>query len=220
MSPRAPSKQQRTYEVLRSRIMDGRYGPGYRLVIDAIARELEVSPMPVREAIRRLEAEGWVVYVRNTGAMVAEVDHGVWIETMSTMAILEGYATGLSAPFLGPSQLEELAAMNAEMAAAVEDFDLMRVAQINRGFHDAIYARCPSAHLRGLLAATQERLDAVRGTVFAAIPTRGAASVKEHERLLRMIADGCDERTIELVARDHKLHTVATYEQRMVQAAG
>jgi DNA-binding FadR family transcriptional regulator len=52
----APGKQERTYAILRSRILDGTYGPGQRLVIDALARDLAVSPMPVREAIRRLEA--------------------------------------------------------------------------------------------------------------------------------------------------------------------
>ena len=61
------SKQERVYVVLRGRLFDGTYGPGHRLVIDALARELEVSPMPVREAIRRLEAEGLVDYQRNQG---------------------------------------------------------------------------------------------------------------------------------------------------------
>lgn len=171
--------------------------------------------MPVREAIRRLEAEGWVVYVRNTGAMVASVDHSSWIDAMSTMAILEGYATALSAPFLGPNELGELADLNQMMAAGVDDFEPGRVAQANRAFHDAIYARCPNDHLRGLLEATQERLDTMRSTIFGFVPMRGKSSVEEHEQLLRLLADADDAAAIERVARDHKLHAVAAYRDHL-----
>ena len=44
------SKHERAYQIIRSRIIDGTYGSGYRLVLDALAREFEISPMPVREA--------------------------------------------------------------------------------------------------------------------------------------------------------------------------
>jgi DNA-binding GntR family transcriptional regulator len=70
------TKQQRVYETLRERILTGAYGPGYRLVFDAAAVELGVSTVPVREAIRRLEAEGLVVYRPNVGAQVAPADPG------------------------------------------------------------------------------------------------------------------------------------------------
>ena len=90
-----PSKQERTYAILRSRILDGTYGPGQRLVIDALARDLDVSPMPVREAIRRLEAEGWLTYQRHQGAQVAPLDEAGWMEALTTLAVLEGYATAL-----------------------------------------------------------------------------------------------------------------------------
>ena len=66
------SKHERAYLLIRSRILDGSYTPGSRLVIDALAGELGISPVPVREAIRRLEAEGKVVYRHNAGARVAE----------------------------------------------------------------------------------------------------------------------------------------------------
>ena len=72
-SPRA-TKQQRVYETIRERILSGTYGPGYRVVIDGLATELGVSALPVREAIRRLEAEGLIVYRPNVGAQVAP-DH-------------------------------------------------------------------------------------------------------------------------------------------------
>ena len=62
MATSAPTKQQQLYEALRERILSGAYGPGFRVVIDQIAAEFAVSALPVREAIRRLEAEGLIVY--------------------------------------------------------------------------------------------------------------------------------------------------------------
>src|SRR3989441_8406502 len=68
------NKHEQAYSIMRERIFNGTYVPGYRLVIDALARELGISPVPIREAIRRLEAEGWVEYRANAGAQVAAVD--------------------------------------------------------------------------------------------------------------------------------------------------
>ena len=70
-------KQEQTYARLRDRILTGVYAPGQKLSIKTIANEMGMSPMPVREAIRRLEAEGWVVYERYQGA---DAD-GSWLVT-------------------------------------------------------------------------------------------------------------------------------------------
>ncbi|MFI9593218.1 GntR family transcriptional regulator [Nonomuraea sp. NPDC052265] len=68
------SKAELSYEILRSRILDGTYGPGYQLVMDRLAREIGVSTIPLREALRRLQSDGLVEVVRNLGARVAVFD--------------------------------------------------------------------------------------------------------------------------------------------------
>lgn len=214
---RAPSKQERTYAVLRERILDGTYGPGYRLVIDAIARELEVSPMPVREAIRRLEAEGWVIYQANQGAQVAPLDEGSWKEVMLTLALLEGYATATAAPHITAADLKKLRQINRKMRAAIDDLDLMQVAHHNHEFHELIYERCPNAYLRRELEVTMELLNTLRSTIFIYIPTRGNASATEHEALIDLIESGAEPARIERQARAHKLRTVEAYEKRLAE---
>lgn len=216
---RAPSKQERTYAVLRERILDGTYGPGYRLVIDAIARELEVSPMPVREAIRRLEAEGWVIYRANQGAQVAPLDEGSWKEVMTTLALLEGFATAEAAPFVRASDLKKLRSTNRKMRSAIEKLDLMQVSHFNHEFHALIYERCPNSYLRRELRGTMELLNTLRSTVFVYIPTRGNQSAAEHEQILEMIESGADPAKIERHARRHKLATVKAYEERLAEGA-
>src|ERR1700741_1446403 len=89
----AVNKQERTYTILRDRIHSGNIAPLARLNIDALARELGVSPIPVREALRRLEAEGWVQFTPNVGPVVCPVESTTWEQTMITRAILEGVAS-------------------------------------------------------------------------------------------------------------------------------
>ena len=97
--PRANvSKAEASYALLRERILDGTYGPGYRLVLDQLARETGVSTIPLREALRRLQSDGFVQVVRNVGARVAEFDSSRVEHTLHVLARLEGYATAVAAP--------------------------------------------------------------------------------------------------------------------------
>jgi DNA-binding GntR family transcriptional regulator len=211
-----PSKQERTYAILRSRILDGTYGPGQRLVIDALARDLAVSPMPVREAIRRLEAEGWLTYQRHQGAQVAPLDEAGWMEALTTLAVLEGYATALSAPHLDAADLAHAREINAGMREALEALDVMAVSERNLAFHHALTERCPNGYLRRELATIQERLNTLRSSIFMFIPMRGRVSIDEHEKLVAMIERGDD---VEHFAREHKLHTVEAFRARLAEAA-
>ncbi|HET8840170.1 MAG TPA: GntR family transcriptional regulator, partial [Ktedonobacteraceae bacterium] len=113
------NKQERTYTTIRRRIMDGIYAPGYRLNIDALAREFGVSKVPIREAIRRLEAEGWVVSNRNSSPQVAQIDLSQWESSMSILALLEGYASALAAEHLQEQEYTQLWQINAEMQQAL-----------------------------------------------------------------------------------------------------
>ena len=83
----AITKQERAYRTIRERILSGAYGPGYRVVIDTLAVELGVSAVPVREAIRRLEAEGLIVYRPNAGAQVAPAEPGLYDEELTVLAL-------------------------------------------------------------------------------------------------------------------------------------
>src|SRR6266545_15849 len=119
----AGTKQESVYQAVRERILSGAYGPGYRVVIDALAEEFKVSALPVREAIWRLEAEGLVIYRPNVGAQVAPADPGMFDDEMSVLAVLEGYATALAAPNLRKTDVKRLRDINERMVGAMEELD-------------------------------------------------------------------------------------------------
>jgi DNA-binding GntR family transcriptional regulator len=204
------NKQERTYEILRDRIHNGAYPPMARLNIDALAREFGVSPIPVREALRRLEAQGWVQFKPNAGAIVSPVDATSWEQAMVALAILEGAATAEAQRHLRKSDFTRLRKIAATMQS--QD-DPVRFGQLNRRLHQAIVARCGNAWLLDLLSQTHDRLDRVRSTMFAYLPERTAEATREHARLIELLESG-DPAEVERYARWHKLQTVEAYRAR------
>jgi DNA-binding GntR family transcriptional regulator len=205
------TKQERVYRAIRERILSGAYGPGYRVVIDALASEFGVSALPVREAIRRLEAEGLVIFRPNAGAHVAPADPTLFDQEMTVLAVLEGYATALAAPHLGKAEIKRLSAITDSMVDAIGRLDPLTFGRLNQEFHAVIYEHCPNAALVDLLSDVAARLDAIRRTVFIQIPYRGTESVAEHRRLITLLADGAPVGKIEAAAREHKLNTVESF---------
>lgn len=209
------SKSEQAYQAIKSGIIDGRYSAGYRLVLAQLAEELDISAVPVREAIRRLEAEGYVVFTRNKGAQVADVDPHEYAETMEVLAHLEGAATALSAPNLSAQQIARARAINTEMADSIAEFDPAQFTRLNLEFHRLVNCECTNTHLVELLDREQERLTMVRRNTYSFVPSRATDSVREHEEILKLIEAGAPAVEIELAARDHKLHTLEQFIARM-----
>ncbi len=104
------------YERVRTAIVEGEFAPGQRLIEQRIAEQYELSRTPVREAIRRLEAEGLVVSVRHRGAIVREVSLDEVEDLYELRARLESYAAELAAARATPEQRIALADAAAQFA--------------------------------------------------------------------------------------------------------
>ncbi len=205
---RSESKSQQAYRYVRDRIDDGRFVPGYRLVLAQIAAELGVSVVPVREAIRRLEAEGLVTFERNVGAKVALLKETEYLHTMQTLALVEGFATALAAPFLTAEQLERARKVNGELRRTLHDFDPHRFTELNREFHAALFEACPNPHVLELVDRGWNRMKVLRDSSFSFVPGRARESVAEHDEIVELIASGADATTVELAARRHRTATL------------
>ncbi|WP_433868922.1 GntR family transcriptional regulator [Saccharopolyspora sp. CA-218241] len=209
----ATSKSQLAYEWLHERIVSHRFTPGYRLVLSQIANELKVSTVPVREAIRRLEAEGLVTFEKNIGAQVAMVDEGEYVATMQTLAVVEGAATGFSAPLLTADDLAGAREVNQRMRECLQHFDPRRFTELNEEFHAVLFARCPNEHITDLVHRGWNRMRMLRGSTFSFVPGRAVESVAEHEQLVALIEDGSDPVEVELAARRHRTATLDAFRQ-------
>jgi DNA-binding GntR family transcriptional regulator len=208
---RTQSKSRAAYDWIKTRIARREYTPGYRLVLGSIAAELDMSVVPVREALRQLEAEGLVTFERNVGARVAMVDESQYAFSMQTLAVLEGAATALSARALTPDDLRRARDINDRMVASLDHFDPGAFTALNHEFHATLYAACPNLRLLDLVNAEWGRLGNLRNSTFAFVPGRAQESVREHAEIVALIESGAEPAEIETAARLHRSATLDAY---------
>lgn len=207
----AVSKSEQAYESIRNRILSGEYASGHRLVLSRIADDLGISVVPVREAIRRLEAEALLTFERNVGATVAGIDPTEYRYTMQVLSIVESAATALSLPTISADDLAEAHRINDAMKECLARFDPVRFTSLNHDFHQVLYRSCPNPHLLDLVHRGWNRLNALRSSTFNYIPDRAAKSVAEHEQLLLLIESGSTPDVVEGAARAHRSATLDAY---------
>lgn len=201
------SKADHAYESILQAIQGGEHHPGDRLVIERLARQLGVSVVPIREAIRRLESDGYVTFTRNVGATVTTIDLKRYPETIETVAALEGFALGLAVPHLTVADLRKAREVNEKLRASLATFDPTKFSQLNRRFHQILFTACPNRHILAILEREWALLETTRRSAFKYIPERAAKSVDEHDTLLDMIGTGRSGIEIELYTREHRMAT-------------
>lgn len=206
-----PNKRQVAYEVIRKRIIEGVYVPGQRIIIDQIAKEVGSSHIPVREAIHQLESEELIEYTPNTGAVVKGANDDIYKESLQVLALLEGYATAISTPYLTTQALETLKDYNQEMKESLSQFDFEKIGELNRTFHFSIYSYCPNQYLIKNIEQLWDRIDAVRKTRSSFALKRTPKSIEEHDQLIDILQGDKNLIKVENLARQHKLNTLQTF---------
>ena len=138
----------RVTDALREAILAGRLAPGSRVRQEELAEEFGISRIPVREALRRLEAEGLVVLVPNSGAWISKLDRDECIEIYKIRERLEPMALAESCPYLSEETLRRL----ADLASSIEQTrDSDEFLRLDREFHLLSYEGAPMPHLRQMI---------------------------------------------------------------------
>lgn len=207
-------KTQQAYEFILAKILDGAYRPGDRVVIDRVAVELNLSIIPVREAIRQLEADGFVQTIPYSGAIVQLMNDCDYEETQWVLSILDGGAAFLAAKAMTEQDIDELEKVNDAMQEALDNFEFEEVGELNKKFHEIIYQRCGNSYLVDRLRMTWQRLAQVRKAVFSFVPRRAKESIQEHKELIQLFKESAPPEKIEEFARRHKLRMLSAVKRR------
>jgi DNA-binding GntR family transcriptional regulator len=205
------SKSQQAYRFIKERISGQDFTPGYRLVLGSIAKDLDMSVVPVREAIRQLEAEGLVTFERNVGAHVSMVDDSAYRFSMQALGILEAAATALAARHLTDDDVRRARAVNDRMIETLDHFDPRSFTALNHEFHAILYSKCANPRMLELVSAEWGRLGHLRDSTFSFVPGRAQQSVAEHEEILVLIEQRAPLGEIEKAARRHRSATLDAY---------
>jgi DNA-binding GntR family transcriptional regulator len=205
----APSKTQAVYDYILEHIISGHFPAGSGLHIGQLAEQTGVSLIPVREALRRLEADGVVKVEHHRGAKVASLTQRDYEEIMEAQAVIEGVATAMSAPHLSAEELQLARTYNAEMDAASDRGDMHGYHESSLKFHELLHSHCPNTYLIDALTKSNFRVGAVQAARIGFTTDITKRLSDDHLEILEMIANRAPANEIELFAREHRLRTMA-----------
>lgn len=174
------------YETIRGRIASGALAPGAPLREEDLAEVCGVSRTPVREALRRLEAELFVRRDQGSRAFVADWTTDDVDEMFALRALLEAHAAARAAPRITPAELDDLRAVNDQLIAAIDapgGPDITGFLAANRAFHDGVIAAAASPRLAAILAQLIEQ-PVVRRTARLYDRAQLGRSAAEHGELM------------------------------------
>ncbi len=194
-------------------IIEGRLLGGESLREEWLARQFEVSRIPIREALRLLETEGWVVFLRNKGASVAPLSIDEALEIYDILASLECTALRLAIPHHTLATLGR--AEEALYTAATTGVD-----DVNRNtnFHLALYAPAQRPILLNLIERQRQRIQRYLRLYFA-LPKYKQQTEREHAEILQVCVKPNVTRAVALLER-HLLQTgeiLAHYLEEQIQ---
>ncbi|MFE6101344.1 GntR family transcriptional regulator [Streptomyces laurentii] len=204
---RPPTAQQFVLTELRRAITTGELRPGDPIRQDALAARLDVSRVPLREALKTLEAEGLVVHHVHRGYFVAELSLADLEEIYRIRRILETEAV-LAALARRPDGLAgTLERIQREVERAADAGDVSAMAEANRRFHFVLVEASGMPRLVRLIATLWDATDAYRALYYAEDPHR-ALAVDEHRAVVAAVAAG-DPAALVRWLDEHRDHAVA-----------
>lgn len=136
------SKNEYAYQRLKEEITSGVFIPGEKLVVGSISKRYQVSPMPVRNAINKLQSEGFVAVTPMCGAHVHVWNYDTFCSLMQISTVLEKTASRLAAHYVTEEILEELRSICKKMESAGLSRNFQLYEQYNHSFHFLIYRQC------------------------------------------------------------------------------
>jgi DNA-binding GntR family transcriptional regulator len=187
------------YARLRDAIREGRFRPGERVMENEVAEWLQVSRTPVRDAIRRLEAEGILQHESRSGLVVARLDRQAVMELYVMRETLEGTAARLCARHASDMELQDLLDLVERERQLAGNFEAL--ARHNQRFHQAIHRGAHNRYLEKSLAAVNDSMWLL-GTPLMLLPHRAQTAATEHAELVAAI-ERHDPDQAEEAARRH-----------------
>lgn len=210
------SKAGFAYETIRRKIIDGAYQPGYRLRLSELASELDLSEMPVREALRLLQKDGLVILRLHCGAEVARLSFQRGRDLTEARMALERAAA-----------LAALPHHSADLIAAIERLHLamervalrpVKFAVRNRAFCTALFAPCPNSFLRQQIEELWDQVwQASSTSVFEAMSHRVKETIDENRLILDHLRKG-DARHLAMTLDRRMTSTIAAWDGAVERA--
>ncbi len=205
-------------DYIRNAILSGRLVAGARIDQHAIADQLGVSIIPVRESLRQLEAEGLIEKRPYRGAFVAALSMTELMDIYLTREALEELATRLAVARMTAETLDNLESLLAEMEGATAAGDRVALFDLNATFHFTLYMTSQNAILCQLIEGLWERSTVYRRR-FTFMPERAAQALAEHKKILAACRRGDQEASGNAV-RENVAQTTRAISEELRRTSG
>lgn len=180
----------RIYGAIKQQIVDGRYGPGARITEQQVAAEFKTSRTPVREAMRLLVADGFVLFKPNSGTVVREWTQEQMRQLFDARVLIESEIAAAAALHVTEPELAQLARLQRDIeksGRARAGADMTRIGQLNREFHRVVAQAGRSERLVAMLASAME-MPVVQHTFQRYTPPQLQRSFAHHRELIDALA--------------------------------
>lgn len=203
------SKNEQVYEYLHTQILHGDLAPGSKLVIDQIARQLGVSQIPVREAIFRLESDGFVTFETHVGAKVSEIRAKEIREVFQVLEAMEVMSGRAACVLISKDQIKWLEKLTKDMAQVTGDPNQWSLH--NKEFHQYICDIAETGLVKKVLREALDHWDRLRHYYVKEVSARRVKYAQyEHEQLIRALKKRDADR-FEAIVRKHNQESLRAY---------
>ncbi|MGZ2256022.1 GntR family transcriptional regulator [Roseobacter sp. A03A-229] len=202
------SSGETAYEALLAAIREGVYLPGDRLREEDVGERLKLSRTPVREALRRLEADQIVEHRPRIGAVVRRLEHAEVVELYEMRVVFERTAAELAVKHGTEAEFDALDDLNQEIAA--ERGNPARAAAINQEFHRGLYLACRNRFLLEAARALNNSLLLLGPTTFTD-EARIETVVRQHQTIIDALRSG----DVEAAGAAAEAHLQTSLRQRL-----
>jgi len=202
MDKTGKSAADKVYEEIRDAITFSRLKPGERLLENKLCEEFKVSRTPLREALRKLQAQGYITGEKNRGAIVRKTSIGEVEELYSILSLLEPYSAGKAAKWRNKKDITRLEKIFNHMSTNLKKDDYRLWVRDNDDFHNFIHLISPSQVLQDTIRNLRNRLYRFR----ILMTTKGSIDTfsPQHKEILDAIIEG-DSKQAERRMKNHML---------------
>lgn len=213
-----PTAQEAVLATLRSDIASGVLAPGEQVVQDDLARRYGVSRVPIREALRILEAEGLLQYHPHRGYFVTELSVQDLTEVYRIRELLEAEALSLVVGQIRDDDIDDLQELLTEVERATAAGDVAAITEANRTFHFAMLHVCGKPRLVRMIRLLWDATDAYRAVYFH--DPANLERVNAEHRLMMAALRARDAEGLVAVQAEHRHRSAAAVTDRIVAMGG
>jgi DNA-binding GntR family transcriptional regulator len=180
---------QKVYRLLKSEIIKGSLKPGIKLLEEKIAKQLEVSRTPIREALKQLAAEGFVKITPNFGVDIIEFSHDDLCEVLQIRKVLEGLAASIAAKKISEEEITKLEEITKKMSISISKPkpNIVAYGDLNAKFHNLIFNVCGNKRLTKICNNLSSSDHRFRIRALRNDPERLKYSLIEHQEIVEAL---------------------------------